>query len=245
MLRVPVSLKDERVLVVGASSGIGREAAKMFAREGAKVYASARRAERLEQLAAEMAAEGHSVVYGTSDAASHASMEALAADAVAKLGGVDVVVYATGTNTPNRAMARLTREIWNELIEVNLNGAYSLSAALLPAMRTAGKGHFIYVSSISGKYGDVSGAAYQASKRGLFGLALGIRQEERQHGIRTCVICPGLVDTELMEKRPVKPDADTLSKALQPEDVAEMICCVAKLHPRAAVPELEIWPTVL
>lgn len=217
----------------------------MFAREGAKVYASARRAERLEQLAAEMAAEGHSVVYGTSDAASHASMEALAADAVAKLGGVDVVVYATGTNTPNRAMARLTREIWNELIEVNLNGAYSLSAALLPAMRTAGKGHFIYVSSISGKYGDVSGAAYQASKRGLFGLALGIRQEERQHGIRTCVICPGLVDTELMEKRPVKPDADTLSKALQPEDVAEMICCVAKLHPRAAVPELEIWPTVL
>lgn len=217
----------------------------MFAREGAKVYASARRAERLEQLAAEMAAEGHSVVYGTSDAASHASMEALAADAVAKLGGVDVVVYATGTNTPNRAMARLTREIWNELIEVNLNGAYSLSAALLPAMRAAGKGHFIYVSSISGKYGDVSGAAYQASKRGLFGLALGIRQEERQHGIRTCVICPGLVDTELMEKRPVKPDADTLSKALQPEDVAEMICCVAKLHPRAAVPELEIWPTVL
>lgn len=217
----------------------------MFARDGAKVYASARRAERLEQLAAEMAAEGHSVVYGTSDASSHASMEALAADAVAKLGGVDVVVYATGTNTPNRSMARLTREIWNELIEVNLNGAYSLTAALLPAMRSAGKGHFIYVSSISGKYGDVSGAAYQASKRGLFGLALGIRQEERQHGIRTCVICPGLVDTELMEKRPVKPDADTLSKALQPEDVAEMIYGVAKLHPRAAVPELEIWPTVL
>ena len=59
------------------------------------------------------------------------------------------------------------------------------------------------------------------------------------------MICPGLVDTELMEKRPVKPDADTLSKALQPEDVAEMIYGVAKLHPRAVVPELEIWPTVL
>ncbi len=217
----------------------------MFARDGAKVYASARREERLKQLAEEMAAEGHALVYGTSDAGSHASMEALAADAVAKLGGVDVLVYATGTNTPNRSMARLTREIWNELIEVNLNGAYSLTAALLPAMREAGKGHLIYVSSISGKYGDVSGAAYQASKRGMFGLALAIRQEERQHGIRTCVICPGLVDTELMEKRPVKPDADTLSKALQPEDVAEMIYGVAKLHPRAAVPELEIWPTVI
>ncbi|MBM3763188.1 MAG: SDR family oxidoreductase [Acidobacteria bacterium] len=242
---MPVSLKDERVLVVGASSGIGREAAKMFARDGARVYASARRAERLEALSKEMAAEGHTLVYGTSDASSHESMEALAADAVAKLGGVDVMVYVTGTNTPNRVMTRLTREIWNELLEVNLNGAFSLTAALLPAMRTAGKGHLIYVSSISGKYADVSGAAYQASKRGMFGLALAIRQEERQHGIRTCVVCPGLVDTELMEKRPVKPDAETLGKALQPEDVAEMIYGVAKLHPRAAIPELEIWPTVL
>ncbi len=242
---VPVSLKDERVLVLGASSGIGREAAKLFARDGAKVYASARRGERLAELATELAAEGFPIVHGVSDAGSHESMEALAADAVARLGGVDVVVYVTGTNTPDRSMKRLTREIWNELIEVNLNGAFSLSAALLPAMREANKGHFIYVGSISGKYADVSGAAYQASKRGLFGLALAIRQEERQHGIRTCVICPGLVDTELMEKRPVKPDADTLSKALQPEDVAEMIYGVAKLHPRAVVPELEIWPTVL
>jgi serine 3-dehydrogenase len=242
---VPVSLKDERVLVVGASSGIGREAAKMFARDGAKVYATARRAERLESLAAELAAEGHPIAYGTSDASSHESMVALARDAREKLGGVDVMVYVTGTNTPNRAMARLTREIWNELIEVNLNGAYSLTAELLPAMREAGKGHLIYVSSISGKYGDVSGAAYQASKRGMFGLALAIRQEERQHGIRTCVVCPGLVDTELMEKRPVKPDAETLGKALQAEDVAEIIFGVAKLHPRAAVPELEIWPTVI
>jgi len=242
---VPVSLKDERVLVVGASSGIGREAAKMFARDGAKVYVTARREERLAGLASELAAEGFPIQYGVSDAATHESMVALAADAVAKLGGIDVVVYVTGTNTKERALTRLTREVWNELIEVNLNGAFSLTAELLPAMREAKKGHFIYVSSISGKYADVSGAAYQASKRGLFGLALAIRQEERQHGIRTCVVCPGLVDTELMEKRPVKPDAETLGKALQPEDVAEMIYAVAKLHPRAAVPELEIWPTVL
>ncbi len=217
----------------------------MFARDGAKVYASARRAERLAGLAEELAKEGIEIAYGTSDASSHESMEGLAADAVKKLGGVDIVVYATGTNTPDRALTRLTRPIWNELIEVNLNGAFSLTSALLPAMREAKKGYFIYVSSISGKYADVSGAAYQASKRGMFGLALAIRQEERQHGIRTCVVCPGLVDTELMEKRPVKPDADTLSKALKPDDVAEIIFGVAKLHPRAVIPELEIWPTVL
>ena len=82
---VPVSLKDERVLVLGASSGIGREAAKLFARDGAKVYASARRGERLAELATELAAEGFPIVHGVSDAGSHESMEALAADAVAKL----------------------------------------------------------------------------------------------------------------------------------------------------------------
>lgn len=120
-----VSLQNERVLVLGASSGIGREAAKLFARAGAKVYASARRAERLSELAASLQAEGHTIAYGAADAASHDSMLALAADAQAKLGGVDILVYATGTNTPNRAMSRLTREIWNELVEVNMNGAYS------------------------------------------------------------------------------------------------------------------------
>ena len=240
-----ISLIGERVLIVGASSGIGRAAAVLFAREGAKVYASARREERLAALAAEMAAEGHAIQFGVSDAGSHESMEALAADAVKKMGRVDVLVYATGTNTPDRSMERLTRAIWNELVEVNLNGAFSITAALLPAMRAAGKGQLIYVSSISGKVADVSGAAYQASKRGMLGLAAGIRQEEREHGIRTCVVCPGLVDTELMEKRPVKPTAETLGKALQPEDVAEAILSVALLHPRAAVTELEILPTVL
>jgi NADP-dependent 3-hydroxy acid dehydrogenase YdfG len=240
-----VSLQNERVLVLGASSGIGKETAKLFANAGAKVYASARRIERLEELAAELKAGGQDISIGAADAASHASMEALAADAVSKLGGVDILVYATGTNTPNRAMSRLTREIWNELLEVNVSGAYSLTAALLPAMREARKGYLIYVSSISGKYGDVSGAAYQASKRGMLGLAAAVRAEEKENAIRTCVVCPGLVDTELMEKRPVKPDAATLGKALQAEDVAELIFSIAQLHPRAVVPEVEIWPTVL
>ncbi len=217
----------------------------MFARDGAKVYASARRLERLEELASSLAAEGFPISFGAADAASHESMEALAADALRQMGGVDILVYATGTNTPDRALTRLNRTIWNELIEVNLNGAYSLSAALLPAMRASKKGYFLYVSSISGKYGDVSGAAYQASKRGMLGLAAAIRAEEKENSIRTCVVCPGLVDTELMEKRPVKPSAETLGKALQPVDVADLIFAIAKLHPRAVVPEVEIWPTVL
>jgi NADP-dependent 3-hydroxy acid dehydrogenase YdfG len=92
---------------------------------------------------------------------------------------------------------------------------------------------------------DVSGAAYQASKRGLLGMAHAVRVEEKENGIRTCVVCPGLVDTELLENRPVKPTAEVLAKALQPGDVAEMILAVAKLPARAVVHELQILPTYL
>jgi NADP-dependent 3-hydroxy acid dehydrogenase YdfG len=129
------------------------------------------------------------------------------------------------------------------MVEVNLNGAFYATHAVLPSMRSAGSGHLIFVSSISGLVPDVSGASYQAAKRGVVGLAHAIRVEEKQNGIRTCVICPGLVDTELLEKRPVKPAPEVLAKALQPEDVAEAVLFVAKLPPRAVVPELQLMPT--
>lgn len=242
---MPVNLKDQVVLVVGASSGIGRETAVLFAREGAKVMASARREERLQQLRQEMQGEGRTLEIFAADASDAARMKELADQTRAKLGPVDVLVYATGTNTPNRYLDKLTPEIWNELVTVNLNGAFYATQAILPQMRERKSGHVIYVSSISGLVPDVSGSAYQASKRGLLGLAHAIRVEEKEKGIRTCAVCPGLVETELLEKRPVKPNAETLAKAMQPVDVAEIILAIAKLPPRAAVPELQIMPTYL
>ena len=155
------------------------------------------------------------------------------------------MVYVTGTNTPDRSMARLNANIWDMMVGVNLNGAYYLTQAVLPGMKARQSGHLIYISSISGLVPDVSGAAYQASKRGLLGLAHAIRVEEKENGIRTCVVCPGLVETEILEKRPVKPDAAMLAKALQPADVAEVVLAVAKLPPRAVVPEMQIMPTYL
>jgi NADP-dependent 3-hydroxy acid dehydrogenase YdfG len=79
----------------------------------------------------------------------------------------------------------------------------------------------------------------------MIGLAHAIRVEERENGIRTCAVCPGLVNTEILEKRPVKPTEDVLAKALQPSDVAELIVSIAKLDPRVAIPEVQIMPTYL
>ncbi|MFN7993570.1 MAG: SDR family oxidoreductase [Bryobacteraceae bacterium] len=240
-----VPMENQVVLVVGASSGIGREAAVRFARAGARVMASARREERLRELKDALAREGRHIETLAADAADAHQMEHLAQHTRERLGEVDVLVFATGTNVPDRSMKRLTLDIWNMMVSVNLNAAYYITRALLPAMRDRGVGHLIYISSVSGLFADESGAAYQASKRGLLGLAHSIRAEEKQNGIRTCVVCPGLVDTEILDRRPVKPSAEILAKALRPEDVAETVFAIAGMPPRVCIPEIQVVPTCL
>jgi NADP-dependent 3-hydroxy acid dehydrogenase YdfG len=242
---MPVSLSNQTVLIIGASSGIGRDTAKLFARAGARVMASARRDERLRSLQSELAAEKHTIEIQPADASNISEMESLAKKTREKLGPIDMMIYVTGTNIPDRALKRLTTATWDMMISVNLNGAFYITQAVLPEMRERGSGHLIYISSISGQIPDVSGAAYQASKRGMLGLAHAVRVEEKENGIRTCVIMPGLVESELLERRPVKPTPEMLAKALQPMDVAEAVLAVAQFPPRVTVPELMIVPTTL
>jgi len=242
---MPVSLRDKVVLVLGASSGIGRAVAQLFAAEGARVMAAARRENRLAELQSEMAKAGHAIEVHACDASNSAEVNALAKLTREKLGKIDFLIYVSGTNVKNRALSVLDVPTWERMISVNLNGAYYATQAVLPAMREAKSGYLIYVSSISGLTPDVSGASYQAAKRGVVGLAHAIRVEEKENGIRTCVVCPGLVDTEILENRPVKPGADIMKLALQSEDIAEAILAVAKLPERAVVPEIQVLPTYL
>jgi serine 3-dehydrogenase len=242
---MPVSLKNQTALIVGASSGIGRAIAVHLARDGATVMAAARRRDRLEDLQKELAEENIDIGIAVADAADSVAMEDLAARTLAQFEKIDILVYASGTNTLDRWLPKLTTKTWDEVIGVNLNGAYYATRAVLPAMRERKSGHLIYIASISGIVPDISGAAYQASKRGMIGLSHAIRVEEKENNIRTCVVCPGLVDTEILEKRPVKPPPEMLAKALQSDDVAEAVLFVARLPPRAVVPEMVLMPTVL
>jgi serine 3-dehydrogenase len=241
---MPLSMSGQVVLILGASSGIGRGAAVLFAREGARVVAAARREDRLQSLKEQLATEQCDITIRRADVSSPEEMGQLAQVTLTDFGRIDVLVYASGTNTPDRSMERLTPGIWDSLIDVNLNGAFYATHAVLPAMRRARSGLLIYISSMGGVMPDISGAAYQASKRGVLGLAHAVRMEEKLNGIRTSVICPGLVNTELVEQRPVKVLPEVLEKALQHEDVAETILHIAKLPPRTAIPELHMVPAV-
>jgi NADP-dependent 3-hydroxy acid dehydrogenase YdfG len=202
--------------------------------------ASARREERLQELKRESGVETFAA-----NATDAEQMNRLAEETTRLLGRIDIMIYATGTNTPDRYLPRLTPTVWDELISTNLDGAYYAAQAVLPAMRARKDGHLLFISSISGFMPDASGAAYQASKRGLIGLAHAIRYEEKENGIRTTVVNPGLIDTEILLKRPVKPSAEQLAVALLPEHVAEAVLACVKLPPRAVIPELTVMPSAM
>ncbi len=238
-------LSDKVALVAGASSGMGRATALAFAAAGAKVVAGARREGELKAMADEAAAKGGEVVYRATDASAKADAEVLVDFAVKQFGRIDVLVNSVGTNTPRRLLPDLTDADWQEMIDVNLQSAYNLTRAALPAMREQGGGLIIHISSCSGRWPDFSGIGYQAAKAGVIALAHGTMIEEREHGIRVSVIMPGLVDTPIILKRKKLPSQETLDKALKPQDIAATCLFLASLPPHAYIPEIPIFPNAL
>ncbi|MDE0226392.1 MAG: SDR family NAD(P)-dependent oxidoreductase [Gammaproteobacteria bacterium] len=236
------ALAGQVAVIVGASSGIGRETALGFARAGATTVLSARREDRLHALTEEIGGDAMACPMDVEDTASVGR----AADAIVeRLGRIDVLVYAAGTNIPDRALDALTAETWDMMLATNLSGAFHCTQAVLPTMRGQGGGLIIYVSSVAVQLPDASGVSYQAAKHGLVGLAHGTFQEERDHGIRTTVIFPGLTDTPLVLKRPTPTPPEVMAHALQPEDVAKACLFAASLPARARVPELMLMPSRL
>lgn len=238
-------LDGQTALVMGATSGMGRAIAVSLARAGARVVAAGRRSERLAELKSEVDKIGGTIETCVADSTKSADVQRLVEQALKSSGRIDLLVYATGTNLPERSLAVLTDDKWQELIATNLTGAFTCTKAVLPAMRAAGNGLIIYLSSACVQMPDVSGVAYQASKHGLVGLAHGTRVEEKANGIRTSVVFPGLCDTEILNKRPVATSREVLDQSLSPEDVADAVLFLAGLPPRAVVPELQLLPAKL
>jgi NADP-dependent 3-hydroxy acid dehydrogenase YdfG len=234
-----------RILVVGASSGMGRAIAVRLACNGDQVLAVARRTDRLEELQRELAGRSDSLSVAKCDVTQREDVEAVVAEATLRFGGIDVLVYATGMNIRHRSLEVLSKDDWSRMIATNLSGAFHCTQAVLPVMRRQQAGLIIYLSTGAVQYPDVSGVAYQAAKHGLTGLAYGTRKEEKSRGIRTTLIFPGLCDTEILNQRPVPTPPETLAKALRPEDVADAVAFVCRLDARCHVPELQLFPAFI
>jgi NAD(P)-dependent dehydrogenase (short-subunit alcohol dehydrogenase family) len=167
----------------------------------------------------------------------------MAADVLAHFGQVDALVHAAGTNIPKRSWDVLTIDDYRAVIDTNLNGAFYCMRAFLPAMRKKGGGTIVMIVSDAGIIANAkAGAAYVASKFGERGLVQSINAEERQHGIRATALCPGDINTPILDKRAAPPPADARTKMLQPEDIAECIMLAINLPERAVVEELVVRP---
>ena len=237
-------LNGKGAIVTGAGSGIGEAIAKCFADEGADVFTVGRTRSKLDRAKASAGDAGKRLHPCALDVADAEAVDAMVARAIEELGRIDILVNNAGTNVPRRALDELSRDDFDRVIQVNLNGPFYLMQSVLPAMRERGDGVLITVSSIAGvRTSVIGGASYSASKHGVRSLSLAAHLEEGPRGIRSCVISPGEVNTPILERRPVVPSDEKRARMLQPEDVAQAALLVATLHPRACIPELVIAPT--
>ena len=239
------TLNDKVAIIVGASSGMGRACALAFAREGAKVCALARREQELADLKNEARDAGGEIFSRTLDARDRPAVMAAVEETLERYGRIDILLYATGINVKKRDVAVIEPSDWNAIIDTNLNGAYNFVQAVLPAMRRQQDGQFIMISSVSGRWTDFSGSAYQASKHALNGLTHAITLEERKNGIRATTILPGLCHTPIVDSRPIPLPDEIKAQMMKTEDIAAACVFAASLPARTYVAEMVLYPTAL
>lgn len=218
------------VVVTGASSGMGRAIAFAFAREGANVVAVARRQERLEEIAAQAESFEGTILPYPGDVTKQEIDEGMIDFAVEKFGGLDILVNNAGVMDEFKPIAEVTDELWNKVYALNVDAPMrAMRKAVQTMLAAETKGCIINVASIGGLHGARAGAAYTASKHAIVGLTENTAFMYAPNGIRCNAICPGGVETEVMNGQTdmsqlgmgrVMAGVDTSLPQGQPEDIA-------------------------
>ena len=190
------SIEGKVIVITGASSGLGEATARLLSAQGATVVLGARRAERIEALAAELTAKGGKALAVTTDVTDVDQVRRLVDTAVQTYGRIDVMLNNAGL-MPHSPLERLKTDDWDRMIDVNIKGVLYGIAAALPHMKTQKSGHFINVSSVAGHKVNPGSAVYAATKYAVRALSEGLRQEVKPYNIRTTIISPGAIATEL------------------------------------------------
>ncbi|WP_416424583.1 SDR family oxidoreductase [Pseudomonas sp. App30] len=184
------------VVITGASSGLGEATARHLAAQGARVVLAARRLERIEAVAQALRASGAEALAVATDVTDAVAVKALVDQAVSAFGRIDVMINNAGI-MPHSPLERLKIEDWHQTIDVNIKGVLHGIAAALPHMIQQKAGQIINVSSVAGHKVRPGSAVYAATKSAVLMISEGLRQEVKPYDIRTTVISPGAIDTDL------------------------------------------------
>ncbi|MBY3156417.1 SDR family oxidoreductase [Rhizobium leguminosarum] len=191
-------IENKVVVITGASSGLGEATARHLAERGASVVLGARRSDRIAKLAEELTAKGYKARAVQTDVTDQHQVKTLVDTAVNAFGRIDVMLNNAGL-MPLAPLERLKVDEWDRMIDVNIKGVLYGIAAALPHMKAQKSGHIINVSSVYGHVVDPGAAVYCATKFAVRALSEGLRKEVKPYNIRTTIISPGAVSTELLE----------------------------------------------
>ncbi|MDO3676766.1 3-oxoacyl-ACP reductase FabG [Paenibacillus ehimensis] len=217
-------LQGKTALITGGAAGIGRETAALFAQEGARVIIAdynKQQGEEAIQALLQKGADAHFIEVDVSDSGSVTKM---AAEALAQYGAVDVLINNAGI-TQDRTLAKMTEEEWHRVIQVNLNGVFYCTKALIHSMIERGSGKIISTASIVGVHGNIGQTNYAAAKAGIIGMTKTWAKELGPKGIQANAVAPGFIETGMVANMPEKVIQQMLEKIPlrrlgQPIDVA-------------------------
>ncbi|RDI57953.1 SDR family oxidoreductase [Microvirga subterranea] len=215
---------DNKVVVItGASSGLGEATARRLARDGARLVLGARRLDRLQALAEELSLGDDAAVQ--TDVTQYDQVKRLVDGAVRSHGRIDVIINNAGL-MPHSPLERGKVEDWDRMIDVNIKGVLYGIGAALPYMKEQKSGHIINVSSVAGHKVRAGGAVYSATKHAVRVISEGLRQEVKPYNIRTTIISPGMVATELPDSITEPDIAEAMQKAYESAIPAESFASV-------------------
>lgn len=232
---------EQRALITGASSGIGKATALAFAKAGIDVALVSRSQDKLEAVATAAREAGVQAKAYTLDLAKVEQVEARIKAIAQDFGRIDILVNSAGIGYTN-LLSDTTLAEWQHAIALNLTSVFQCIVALLPSLRQQQRGTIINVASIAGQQPFPSWGAYNVSKAGLIALSKTLAAEERSHGIRVVTICPGAVNTPLWDTDTVQIDLNR-SAMLTPEIVAQSILHAALLPEQAVIESMTLMPS--
>lgn len=240
-----MSLQDQVCIVTGGGSGIGRGAALILAKDGAKIALVGRTASKVEAVRGEIEAAGGTALAFTLDVSDYEAVQQATKAVLDEFGRIDILVNNAGHSSAHRRLANTPPEEVRSVIDSNLLGTLFFTQAVVPTMLAAKRGTIINVSSLAGVTpGPFSGFAYGAAKAAVNNFTAFINADLKNTGIRASAVIPGEVATPILDKRPVPPTSEAREMMVDVAETSAAIHLIATLPQRTNIPELVIRPTL-